>query len=62
MNGLGRSAYELFLQTEPALIGKLSFHPLTIRVAFKFGHRVHFELRRNMLKPPIAHLPAIYLD
>ncbi len=27
--------------------------------AFKFGRRVHFALRRKMLKPPIARLPAI---
>ncbi len=30
----------------------------SLRVAFKFGQRVHFELRRKMLKPPIARLPA----
>ncbi len=30
-----------------------------MRTAFKFGRRVHFALRRKMLKPPIAHLPAI---
>ncbi len=27
--------------------------------AFKFGRRVHFALRRKMLKPPIARLSAI---
>ncbi len=59
MDGLGRSDYELFLQTEPALIGKLSFHPITIRVAFKFGRRMHFTLQRKILKSPIARLPAI---
>ncbi len=32
------------------------------RAAFKFGRRVHFALRRNMLKSPIARLPAILLD
>ncbi len=32
------------------------------RAAFKFGRRVHFALRRKMLKPPIAHLSAIQLD
>ncbi len=26
---------------------------------FKFGRRVHFALRRKMLKPPIARLPVI---
>ncbi len=26
---------------------------------FKFGRRVHFELRRKMLNPPIDRLPAI---
>ncbi len=31
----------------------------TLRAAFKFGRRVHFALRREMLKPPIARLPAI---
>ncbi len=30
-----------------------------LRAAFKFGRRVHFALRRKMLKPPIARLPAI---
>ncbi len=30
-----------------------------VRTAFKFGRRVHFALRRKMLKPPIARLPAI---
>ncbi len=29
---------------------------------FKFGRRVHFALRRKMLKLPIARLPAILLD
>ncbi len=33
-----------------------------LRAAFKFGRRVHFALRRKMLKPPIARLPAIYMD
>ncbi len=32
---------------------------MTLRAAFKFGCRVHVNLRRNMLKPPIARLPAI---
>ncbi len=32
------------------------------RAAFKFGRRVHFALRRKMLKPPIARLPAIQMD
>ncbi len=32
------------------------------RAAFKFGRRVHFALRRQMLKPPIARLPAILID
>ncbi len=32
------------------------------RAAFKFGRRVHFALRRKMLKSPIARLPAIFLD
>ncbi len=31
------------------------------RAAFKFGRRVHFSLRRQMLKLPIARLPAILL-
>ncbi len=31
------------------------------RAAFKFGRRVHFALRRQMLKLPIARLPAILL-
>ncbi len=35
------------------------FKPLLFRAAFKFGRRVHFALRRKMLKPPIVHLPAI---
>ncbi len=30
-----------------------------LRAAFKFGRRVHFALRRKMLKPPIARLSAI---
>ncbi len=30
-----------------------------LSAAFKFGRRVHFALRRKMLKPPIARLPAI---
>ncbi len=30
--------------------------------AFKFGRRVHFALRRKMLKSPIARIPAISLD
>ncbi len=29
-----------------------------LRAAFKFGRRVHFALRRKLLKPPIARLPA----
>ncbi len=29
------------------------------RAAFKFGRHVHFALRRKMLKPPLARLPAI---
>ncbi len=32
---------------------------IILRAAFKFGRRVHFALRRKMLKPPIARLPAI---
>ncbi len=35
---------------------------LNIRAAFKFGRRVHFALRRKMLKSPIARLPAIFLN
>ncbi len=31
----------------------------SFRAAFKLGRRVHFELRRKVLKPPIARLPAI---
>ncbi len=30
-----------------------------LRAAFKFGRRVNFALRRKMLNPPIARLPAI---
>ncbi len=37
---------------------KLAF----FRAAFKFSRRVHVALRRKMLKPPIARLPAILLD
>ncbi len=33
-----------------------------LRAAFKFGRRVHFALRRKMLNPPIARLPAIEVD
>ncbi len=33
--------------------------PFFSRAAFKFGRRAHFSLRRKMLKPPIARLPAI---
>ncbi len=33
--------------------------PFFLRAALKFGRRVHFALRRKMLNPPIAHLPAI---
>ncbi len=29
------------------------------RAVFKFGQCVHFGLRRKMLNPPIARLPAI---
>ncbi len=29
-----------------------------LRAALKFGRRVHFALRRKMLKPPITRLPA----
>ncbi len=29
------------------------------QVALKFGRRVHFALWRKILKPPIAHFPAI---
>ncbi len=32
------------------------------RAAFKFGRRVHFALRRKMLKLAIAHLPTVLLD
>ncbi len=32
------------------------------RAAFKFGRRVHFALRRKMLNPPIARLPAIKME
>ncbi len=32
---------------------------LFLRAVFKFGRRVHFALRRKMLKPPVARLPAI---
>ncbi len=34
------------------------FIPSIVR-AIKFGQRVHFVLRRKMLKPRIARLPAI---
>ncbi len=37
------------------------FFVLFFRAAFKFGRRVHFALRRKMLKSPIARLPAISL-
>ncbi len=30
-----------------------------LRAGFKFGRRVHFALRRKMLKPPIARRPTI---
>ncbi len=39
-------------------------HNLNLKIlgaAFKFARRVHFALRRKMLKPPIARLPAIKL-
>ncbi len=39
------------------LVGAQDFH-----VDFTFGWRVHFALRRKMLNPPIARLPAILLD
>ncbi len=32
---------------------------LFLRAAYKFGRRVHFALRRKVLKPPIARLHAI---
>ncbi len=32
---------------------------LFLRAAFKFGRLVHVALRRKMLNPPIARLPAI---
>ncbi len=35
---------------------------LFFRAAFKFGRRVHFALRRKMLKLPIARIPTILLD
>ncbi len=35
------------------------FPTFFFRAAFKFGRRVHFALRRKMLNPPIARLPAI---
>ncbi len=35
---------------------------MILRVAFKFGRRMHFALRLKMLKPPIARLPVIKLD
>ncbi len=38
--------------------GKILF----FRAAFRFGRRVHFALRRKMLKLPIARLLAIKLD
>ncbi len=38
----------------------LHSHPF-FRAAFKFGRRVHFALRRKMLKSPIARLPAILM-
>ncbi len=38
------------------------YHYPFFRAAFKIVRRVHFALRRKMLKPPIARLPAIYLD
>ncbi len=38
-----------------------AFKESTLRAAFKFGQRVHFALRRKMLNPPIARLPAILL-
>ncbi len=31
-------------------------------VAFKFGRRVRFALRRKMRKPPITRVSAIYVD
>ncbi len=36
-----------------------AFSSLFLRAAFTFGWRVHFALRRKMLNPPIARLPAI---
>ncbi len=38
---------------ESCICAKVVFH-----AAFKFGWRVYFALRRKMLKPPIARLPA----
>ncbi len=39
----------------------LRARPTLLHAAFKFGRRVHFALRRKMLKSPIARLPAILL-
>ncbi len=40
----------------------LIFLVIFLRAAFKFGRCVHFALRRKMLNPPIARLPAVQLD
>ncbi len=39
----------------------IDFLSKDFRAVFKFGRRVHFALRRKMLKSPIARLPAILL-
>ncbi len=49
-----------FLQARCGLFFAIINH--FFRAAFKFGRRVHFALRRKMLKLGIARLPAIKLD
>ncbi len=48
-----------FLQTPRLLNSLIITYTPFLRAAFKCGRRVHFALRRKMLKPPIARFPAI---
>ncbi len=48
----------LYIQYFLLCLGAIIEYLNTLRAVFKFGRRVHFVLRRKMLNPPIARLPA----
>ncbi len=56
---LGKNATETYGMLQTAFGASCMNRASVFGWQFKFGRRVHFALRRKMLKPPIARLPAI---